>query len=125
MYLFESLCTHLTFTFPHMLFEGMHEIAGMILFVVENEFQAFQSHNTAKCSLGSNGKDDDGEVDASWFCKNEDYIEMHTYHLFENIMFDLRVIYSANSASSMLDVGGKGDENVKTMSTFLTYIQGA
>ena len=105
---------------------GMHEIAGVVLMIVENEFTSFQrfqaanhdtmtepDRNVTECldketttgshhdSTDANDDIDENTVKAEWFCgAQEDHIEMHTFYLFDQLMRSLQVIYAPTPKTS-------------------------
>lgn len=121
----------------------MHEIAAVILLIVENECDSFQrfrpenpSQNASKTGVKVECNDDidDNTVKYEWFSDKE-HIEMHTFFLFDKIMQSLGCIYAASpgaastatNSADATDGGAAGDNSDTeklTMSAFLNYIQG-
>lgn len=111
---------------------GMHEIAGALLLVVEQEQLAFRrvekTHHDLRTKCEKVGIEDkccnkeDEEVQSRWLFgdgsdnsgrSSDSYTEMHTYLLFCAVMRDLRVAYTSDPPAlpptGPLDCGESSD----------------
>jgi TBC1 domain family protein 5 len=86
--------------------QGMHEIIGPVLFCVEAEYAAFTSADTDVATAHPHV--------AACFNKKE-YIEAHTYWIFERIMAELDVLYNPSPPASQ--------QEQPTIVSFCTKVQ--
>ena len=130
----------------------MHEIAAVVHLIVEKEYNIFKKfrHYYDQQDVVVDDTDDvvddvdDYQVQYSWFTDDEDFIEAHTYYLFDKIMKSIDVIYSSScwgtskedqstttrttttrSEHDLEDINIDNKVNKRiTMTSYLEYIQG-
>lgn len=93
--------------------QGMHEMAGYVMYCVELELKAWNSIRAANAE-GKPTRDEFGLLNVI----NEQNVEAHTFHIFARIMDELEPMYDPIALTP------RGAENQPFVVQFSTKVQG-